>query len=170
MKINKMLFGDWQARSIIPVVKFKVPGLYLLTAKTYGVKGLLGGTHSWLVHADDSRQTVIEVTNVETIGVQGSSRFYSLRQVEPASIQEQLVFVSDRNGGQKWFGGTPKAVYLGNIGLDRILDISRAYPRLNSSFNVLTVNCNTFTSWVLCNLGHHIWTGIGAKNWAKLAK
>jgi hypothetical protein len=171
--LHQLLFGKWQDKSIESVADLKVPGLYFLAARTFGFKGLIGGTHSWLTHvADDMTHTVIEVTDIETLLMQGVSIYYTFTGMPNYMIdyREQLVFVSDRKGCQRWFGHAPKVTYLGNIDLDIVLDWTQIYPKISDRFNVLTSNCNTFTSWILHILGIEFRSGFGAKNWSKTAK
>lgn len=159
--------------SILPVADLKVPGLYFQAARAFGLKGLLGGTHSWLTHiADDLKHTVIEVTTIETLHVQGSSFYKSFRDTPNYLIDPELhqVFVSNRNGSQRWFGHDPKITYLGPMELDVLLSWSELYPHIHDTFRVLTTNCNTFTSWILHLMGVELWAGIGAKTWSKYAK
>lgn len=73
MGLQERICGRWQDKSIAKVVEFKVPGLYFLNARTFGLKGWIGGSHSWLVHVnEDFKQTVLEVTSYETLRVQGA--------------------------------------------------------------------------------------------------
>jgi hypothetical protein len=170
MRIQERVFGRWQDKSVNQSVHLKVPGLYFLAARTWGFKGLIGGTHSWLTHVGpDLAHTVIEVTNIETLHVQGSTCFSNFTG-KPASPQEHMVYMSNRPGDQLWFGHKPEVVYVGPLALDLLLDWTEHYPRLNHSFHVLHANCNTFTSWILHLLDVELWTGFGAKNWAKIAK
>lgn len=173
MGIHERLFGRWQDKSIEQAAELNVPGLYFLAARTFGLKGLLGGTHSWLTHVDhDMKHTVIEVTSIETLNVQGSGFYYGYNGMPnyEADIEEHRVFVSDRRGDQAWFGHAPEVVYIGPMELEPLLDWTGCYPKLDHAFNVLKANCNTFTSWILHLIGVELWIGIGAKNWSKLAK
>lgn len=170
MGLQERVFGRWQDQSVAKVVDFKVPGLYFLNARTYGFKGWVGGSHSWLVHVDqDYKQTVLEVTSYETLRVQGASDITGFK--EYTDEVEQQVLVSNREGGQMWFGHRPRVVvYLGPLVADTVLDWTKNYPLLRGSFSILQANCNTFTSWIMSLLGVELWTGIGAKSPAKWQK
>ena len=173
MNLHERLFGRWQDKSIKQFVSFEAPGLYFLNARTFGLKGWLGGTHSWLTHVSyDGSHTVIEVTNFEALHVQKATKIDSFR--DSVSQNDQHVIVSNRNGGQLWFGNKPLIItYLGDITLDSILDWVVSYPLLKTSFGILRVNCNTFTSWMLHLLNVKMWTGIGARsqaNWQKTTR
>ena len=167
--MHELLFGRWQDKSIDPIADLRVPGLYFNAARTFGFKGLLGGTHSWLTHVTNNlAHTVIEVTDIETLHVQGTSFYSSLcgQPIHRLGFCEKRVFMSDRHGCQRWFGHEPQITYLGPVELDNVLTWARLYPKLQHKFHTLTTNCNTFTSWILHILGIELWSGIGAKTWS----
>lgn len=151
-KLQELLLGRWQSRSIEKLVDFPLPGIYLLKARTFGFKGFIGGTHSWIVHVDmDNRCLVAEVTNLETLKVQGATVIETVRK--PINDREHLVFLSNREGGQKWFGAKPKSKYLGDISKIDFRNMIANYPLSQNVFNVLNANCNTFSSWIIYKLG-----------------
>jgi hypothetical protein len=103
------------------------------------------------VHVDSSdSHLVAEVTDLETLYVQGATKFKAMRN--PKSNHELIVFLSNRNGGQLWFGSMPKIFYLGNMTRQSFIELIDSYPLANNTFHVLNTNCNTFSSWICYKL------------------
>lgn len=123
----------------------KEPGTYILSANAWGLKGHLpGGKHSWVSTFDGHRWKTYEISDIETLEIQGASVFYA---TENNYSLRQLV-VSDRNPGTMWFGNTPRIDYSGPlISLDY-----QSYP-LKTRTNLVTRNCNTFVSYVVWRHG-----------------
>lgn len=166
-KLQELVLGRWQTKSVEKVVDFTQVGVYLLRARTFGFKGLIGGTHSWIVHVDmDGNCLVAEVTDLETLKLQGATMIEAVRK--PTSDQEQLVFLSNREGGQKWFGASPRVRYLGGVNKTTFRNMIATYPLADHVFHVLNANCNTFSSWIIYKLGFTPKNvGFGAKSTEK---
>lgn len=175
MGVQELLLGRWQDKSIEKVVDFPHAGVYLLKARTFGFKGIIGGTHSWIVRVDgEGNHLVAELTDIQSLKIQGASYYEGVR--EPAGEDDQLVFISNREGGQKWFGATPTGIYLGDLSEEEFRDFVTHYPLAGNKFDVLNANCNTFSSWICYCLGTEpimVNIGIGAKSssrWTKAPK
>lgn len=133
-KLQKFVFGAWQTKSIESVINFPHSGVYLLKARTFGFKGLIGGTHSWIVHVDmDNNHLVAEVTDLESLRIQGATQIEAVRK--PKADSEQLVFLSNRDGGQLWFGAKPKVLYLGGISKSNFRAMIATYPLSENVFH-----------------------------------
>jgi len=156
-KLDEQIFGRWQDRSIESVLKLDRPGTYFLSAKAYGFKGLVGGYHSWIVHVDAfKRQYVIEITSRESLKVQGATWWLNLDSDQ--GDVTQTLYISNRDGGQRWFGSTPEIwleLHMVNLNLLKLLKLLKEYPEMGHSFHFLNRNCNTFISWATATLNEH---------------
>jgi hypothetical protein len=151
-KLHDKLFGDWREKSVATCGYLDIPGIYLMAARAFGLKGYLGGLHSWIVQVSASGvQTVVEITDLETLEYQGVKTHEHYR--EQPGYTERMVVKTSRDGFQRWFGAEPKILDFTPIGHD--LDLSalcRCYPHLRDEFQLLDLNCNTFVSWVVYHL------------------
>jgi hypothetical protein len=173
MGIHERFFGRWQDKCIDRFVNFNVGGLYFLNARTFGLKGFLGGSHSWITFVSDDllTHTVIEVTDVESLHIQGATSITEFGLFTGPT--EKQVIMSNRDGGQLWFGEQPSVTYIGPSNIDVLLKWTTSYPLITQRFSLFNANCNTYTSWILHLLGMNLWTGIGCKStlkWAKTVK
>lgn len=148
-----MIFRDWRYCDISTVpLDLDKKYIYYLHARAWGLKGLVGATHSWFAvwSAKLDRWLVIENTDAETVGVQKAHVLHT----ETASWIEKGPFISDRDPRQKWFGGPPKIVgKISNPGLDvdQLIGFCKNYPI--KEFDLLTKNCHTFSSYFILVAG-----------------
>ena len=149
----KSLFTPWQDKSIEPVAGLITkPGLYFVNARAHGLKGLIGGTHSWIVgKLSDGSELVAEVTDIETLEVQGGLILIDPTGLVQRSKTEKAVIVSNRNASQRWFGSAPVVqtyIELTDAKITSFLfNAANSYPLNGYRFKLLYRNCNTFASW-----------------------
>lgn len=141
-KWNKLF--DWRQadiRSTDILKDITYPGTFILSAKSYGLKGFLpGARHSWVSTFNGVSWKTYEITDIETIQVQGAKIFFA----DYTTKDRLQLIVSDRDPSCFWFGNEPLIDYQGAyINLD---DLN--YP-LNSTANLITNNCNTFVSYIV---------------------
>lgn len=149
--------NEWHELSIDPVRGLlEKPGLYVLHAKAVGIKGILGGHHSWLASKlSDGRTLVAEVTDLETLDVQGGQLVASGKHL--SSSQHRAPLACWRDAEQRWFGAVPEVSCFLPISDDQLLyemlvEIVLKYPLRNKPFRILHRNCNTMVSWAV----HHL--------------
>jgi len=147
-KLHAFVFGDWRDKSTAVAGTFDAPGVYVMAARAHGLKGLLGGRHSYIVHVSGGGEhTVFEITDRETLGYQGATEFKSYK-TNPG-FDEPVLYRVLRNGYQEWFGAQPYVVYHTQVwpelvDLDALFEL---YPHKNDQFKLFYLNCNTFVSW-----------------------
>jgi hypothetical protein len=169
MGLNRLL-GDWRIESVEPVADL-ADGLHFMRARTIGLKGVLGGYHSYAAYVRGGVHTVFEVSDAETLDHQGVTlRSYIERPLTPKT---QVVLASDRHGYQRWFGAAPKVLATCNVPLIEVLTIVSEYPQASMKFHVLRNNCNTFVSWLAYNVGCKLpwtWGMRSHRYWARREK
>lgn len=163
--LDKLVFGPWNEASTARVLELEKPGLYILSARTYGVKQYVGATHSFSSHLGPDGWRTLEVIDPISLDVMGYKELDRLS----VSKSSERVTLSDRHPGCMWFGNLP-SVILGpfDISFDATLFYASRYPFLHRPFNLFRANCNTFTSWLMhcLNLdGPNI--GYGAREWKR---
>lgn len=144
-----MVFGDWRTRDQTPIsMKFARSYIYYLHSRAWAAKGYLGGTHSWFVFwsTEHGRWLVVELTDMETIDVQNAKLIFVRDSV---GYYERTPIISDRIPDSRWFGSNPKIIGCtkSSLGFDDIKQACINYPI--KDFNVLTRNCNTFSSYMI---------------------
>lgn len=152
----KRIVGDWRDYSTDETGMLG-DGIYFTSAKAFGLKGYLGGVHSWLTYVKRGKHTVIETTDRETLIVQRAKKIIPLSPVE--NDEQKTVFISDRNGTQQWFGMKPvywEILPTNLISLKTIEDIAKSYPYLGHEFDLFKLNCNTFMSWLHYRVEQHV--------------
>jgi hypothetical protein len=155
--LHDTLFGRWQDQAVN--IELELPdGLHFMRARTFGLKGRLGGQHSYVAYVRNGVHTVFEVSSAETLDYQEVSfRSYIRRPVAPL---EQVVLASDRHAGQRWFGHKPRLLAtVRDAALLDVLDVVNDYPKVTTGFHLFANNCNTFVSWVAYNFNVKLpWT------------
>lgn len=149
-----MIFKDWRLcdQSLVDL-EFKKDQLYYVHARAWHLKGWLFGRHSYLTwwSPEHKKQLVIEYTDRETLAVQGADIVYGGRD----EYQLHAPFISTRPANARWFGADPiikGSCGIGNIKYQDFVDACEQYPNRITEFNLLTNNCNTFTSYLLYKL------------------
>lgn len=144
----KIGFKDWRqcSQNLVPLQLDKNQ-LYYIHARAWHIKGYLGGTHSWTTFYDSyyKEWLVVEYTNRETLAYQNANIIYDGNSTDDDT--KHAPYVSDRACNAQWFGGDPKIVdHCPTLELNAILIACKSFPY--NGFNLLTMNCNTFTSYL----------------------
>lgn len=148
-KLQKNVYGDWRTKDISETyLSDLTAGAHILSARAFGLKGHLGGYHTWLAFVDADSHTVFEITDVETVLIQANKHIvYSFHRDSSLALIK-----SNRRATQKWFGSNPeKLVSLPTLTLLQCEHLVETYKShvLDSRYHLLKNNCNTFVSWVL---------------------
>jgi hypothetical protein len=164
-------YPKWYDADISPTDVLKsihIPHICFLSANAYGLKGKLpGGKHTWMSVFNGGFWTTYEVTDMETLTVQGGYPWHG-----KVDKQSRQIIVSDRDPSQKWFGSEPRLDYIGKYASQSVLTKAmNEYPK-NGNFNLLTNNCSTFVSYMAWKLGEDYrapYVGFKSKKyWEKL--
>jgi hypothetical protein len=147
-----MFFKDWRLLDQSPVdLLIEKEYVYYIHSRAWALKGLLGGTHSWIAFwsSEHNEWLVIELSDQETVEVQ-KGNIYWIR--DSASYQEHSPIISNRIPNAKWFGTTPAIVgkCKNNISYKEFINVCKTYPIQN--FRLIDQNCNTFTSFLISEL------------------
>lgn len=143
-----MFFKDWRIcdQSVIALPLLDTNRFYYMQAQAWHLKGYLGGTHSYCTFYHNDKWLVVELTDVETLNVQNAKTVY-----HGALEFEHAPFISDRPYNAKWFGHSP---YIVDSCIapeyEEIISACKNYPI--NKFEILTTNCNTFTSYLISTL------------------
>lgn len=136
-------WSDWRHADISEtniLASFKTPVTCFLSANAWGLKGFLPrAKHSWAASFNGYSWKTYEITDIETVEIQGGNIFYALHSDKEL---KQLI-ISDRSPSTKWFGNMPRIDHIHSY-ID--LDL-RKYP-LNCNINLTSNNCNTLTSYI----------------------
>lgn len=148
----KLGFKDWRecSQDLIPL-RLDLQDLTYIHAKTWHLKGYLGGTHSWMaVWGKEHKQwLVIEINDKETLEYQGGKIIYDGSKT--SDPKERAPFITTRPVTAQWFGNNPKVIGRCHCPpLDAIIKAIDEYPL--KDFKLITVNCNTFTSYLIWKL------------------
>lgn len=127
-----------------------------MRARAHGFKGHFGW-HTYVVY----HELVIEITDLETLSVQGAHDIQRLTHRQ-LGYSERGLYVSKRPPGQLWFGNKPQVV-VGFTTDEDLTAVAHEYPFLNAKFNLASRNCATFTGWLAKRLGVKIPYMIGAR-------
>lgn len=146
-------YPKWYDADISPtdvLSSIKLSAICFLSADAYGLKGKLpGGKHTWITVFNGSFWKTYEVTDMETLSVQGGYPWYGDTTSKPRQI-----IVSDRDPSQKWFGSEPRLDYIAPyLSQSKMVQFLNDYPKHNEYFNLLTNNCSTFTSYMAWRMG-----------------
>lgn len=144
----KIWFKDWRrcSQDIIPL-ELDTDQIYYIHAKAWHIKGYLGGTHSWTTFYDHThnRWLVAEYTDRETLAYQNAKIIYDGNLTK--DDKKHAPYISDRPYNAQWFGSDPKIVdHCLACEADKILAACKSFPY--DGFSLLTLNCNTFTSYL----------------------
>jgi hypothetical protein len=143
-------WNNWRNASIekTNIIDDVQPGIYFFSANAWGLKGKLpGGKHSWAAVYNGSWATY-EVTDLETIEVQGATASVYGHQV----YNKRQVIISNRDPRTMWFGNKPTLIeYSKNVqGLYTRL-FADPYPE--EDVKLYKNNCNTYLSYLLWATG-----------------
>jgi len=145
------MFRDWRHCNQNEVeMEFDKDSIYYVHARAWHLKGYLGGKHSYITwfSKEHNQQLVVEYTDRETLDVQEADIIYSGTD----DYFAHAPFISNRKPNRRWFGADP---YIkGYCSLyprtySDFVDACDIYPNRNKEFNILTNNCNTFSSYLL---------------------
>lgn len=164
-----MIFKDWRECSQEPrPLDLQYNGLYYIDAQAWHIKGYLGGRHSWCTfNMPKYGWVVVELTTRETLRVQNTRDIiYDGGVGLPEDAH--APFITNRPPNRQWFGHDPKVVWVHpyRVEYEDVEVACKSYPY--KEFNMLTRNCNTFTSWLMHHLGVNVRTlmkPIGWKKW-----
>ena len=151
-----MFFKDWRLLDQSPVgLPFEKEYIYYVHSRAWALKGWLGGTHSWITFWSNQHDKwlVVELTDKETITIQHANLLYVWDNV---GYRAHCPIVSDRTPDAKWFGTIPKIHkrVLNTVKYSDIEQACRDYPF--KEFDLLTRNCNTFSSYIIDKLNLNI--------------
>lgn len=149
MSLHDRVFGQWYEKSTEVVIKLN-PGIHLLSARAFGLKGYIGGQHSWVAQVGlDGQQHVFELTDAETLSVQGATTCSSFTEPSFLAPFYKVIYASDRAAGQRWFGAKPTVwkSWRPELSYLDVVELVTEYPH-HGEFHVLGKNCNTFSSWL----------------------
>jgi hypothetical protein len=146
-----MLFKDWKQCDISQDFDLilDTEKTYYLHATAWHLKGLLGGTHSFIACYDKSRGVwfVAEVTDRETLDVQKCNAIYA----GTMDYYERAPYITNRVYNARWFGHKVKIIdSCPAVDFSDILYATKSYPI--TEFNLLKANCNTFSSYLIWKL------------------
>lgn len=135
--------SDWRYADISDtgiLSNASAPSTYILSSPSWGLKGLLpGARHSWVASFNGLSWKTYEITDLETVEVQGANVLYA----KYADCQIKQLIVSDRNPSTLWFGNKPKIDHKFNY----VEICANSYP-CNIDVDLIFNNCNTFTSYI----------------------
>lgn len=149
-----MIFSDWRKADISEVLMaLDNDYVYFLHSRAWGLKGYLGGTHSWLAFwcHENKKWMVAEVSDRETVDVQGARTYCAGTE----HYSDKTPILSDRSPRQKWFNAYPSIVAKERrrITIQQASAVIRSYPF--SQYKLLHRNCNTFFSYLVYELDLH---------------
>lgn len=122
--------------------------LYYIHAQAWHIKGYLGGTHSYCAFYHAGDWLVVELSDQETLDVQGGETVY----IGTESYYDRAPCISKRPFNAKWFGHRPHIIDKCRLpAYDDILAVCKNYPL--GQFKIFTQNCNTFISYLIHELG-----------------
>jgi hypothetical protein len=126
-------------------------GFYYINAQAWHIKGYLGGRHSWCAFKHNDRWLTVELTTRETLDVQKAEII--LTSDRHAPYDAHRPFISTRAPNRQWFGHDPHVQWIHpyRVKFNDVVDACYEYPH-QKEFNLLTKNCNTFTSFLLWKL------------------
>jgi hypothetical protein len=148
-----MFFKDWRecSQDILPL-NLNKKRFYYIQAQACYLKGYFGGTHSYCTFWDRNykKWLVIEKTKMETLLHQNCDVVYC--GIDSKELNNPMPYISTRIPNAQWFGHNPYVVdsCINTIQLKELIEVCKEYPY--KEFNLLTRNCNTFTSFLIWKL------------------
>lgn len=144
----KFRFTDWREcnQNLIPMNLDKCI-VYYMQARAWHIKGYLGGTHSWTTFYSDLHNSwlVAEYTERETLSYQMGEIIYDGNNT--LDDTRYAPYITTRPFNAQWFGADPYIVDCCFSPLyNQILKACVEFPY--NEFNLLYLNCNTFTSYL----------------------
>jgi hypothetical protein len=148
-----MMFKDWRlcSQDSIPM-DLQYRGLYYIHAQAWHIKGYLGGRHSWCTfNVPKHGWVTVELTTRETLAHQDCKVLWVKK--DGVALDDHAPFISTRAPNKQWFGHDPQVVWIHpyDVSYEDVVKACEDYPI--EEFNILTKNCNTFTSWLMYRLG-----------------
>ena len=146
---NVTVFRDWREEDQSSInYSFNKDYVYYVHARAWALKGWLGGTHSWIVFWSEQHNhwAVVEISDKETLIIQQAKILW----IQPyAGLFDKVPIISSRVPDAKWFGAKPIIVGRSpkTFGYNDIVLACKEYPK--KEFQLLTTNCNTFTSYLV---------------------
>jgi hypothetical protein len=169
MRFFGLTLGDWRTHStassgLLDGASSRAPGgIYLLSARTCGLKGLAPGSrHSWISVFESDRWTTVEISDTQALSLQlapdGRPARWRHFGAPGKSNQFFAPFVSDRSPDGLWFGQTPRLEWHcadphRAAAFCRHLDaVCEAYL-FRDVFSLMDNNCSKFASYLLWQAG-----------------
>ena len=144
------MITDWRLASQESVeLNLSTEYMYHIHSVSCGVKGLIGGTHSYLTFfsRQHDKWLVVEVTDLETLEIQNASVLYCKK--DRPGYQEKTVYISDRKNDARWFGHKPSIVDKAST-VPKLYDIIVACDAyIHDDFDLIKKNCNTLVSYLI---------------------
>jgi hypothetical protein len=167
MRFLGLTLGNWRmhstASSGLDHITGATGGLYLLSARTCGLKGLVPGSrHSWISVYQNGCWSTVEITDAETLSLQQAAGGRPARWKHfgaPGTPSRfPAPFISDRMPDGLWFGQAPRLEWhcadpQRGAAFHRQLDaLCQAY-RFRHKFSLTDNNCSKFVSYLLWQAG-----------------
>ena len=149
----KFGFKDWrECTQDLKPLDLNKSQLYYIQARAWNNKGWIGGTHSYTTFFSEEHKSwmVAEYTERETLSYQNGVTVYDGNLTSDDT--KHAPYISTRSYNAQWFGANPYIV-------DTCLaptykEVQQACVEFPySEFNILNLNCNTFTSYLHWKLG-----------------
>jgi hypothetical protein len=149
----KFGFKDWRecSQDLIPITLDK-SRLYYMQARAWNFKGYIGGTHSWTTFFSKEHNAwlVVEYTERETLSFQDGRTIYDGNVT--IDDTKHAPYIASRSYNAQWFGADPYIVdSCLSVTYSEMLKACTEFPY--TEFDILHLNCNTFTSYLHWKLG-----------------
>jgi hypothetical protein len=141
-------WNNWRKYSIVKtsIVDNAEDGIYFFSANAFGIKGKLpGGKHSWVSIKNSLGWTTYEITDIETLEVQGA-RYINTPVHLDKTIKQ--ILVSNRDPSTLWFGNVPKVIHYCKDSIDFKWNTT-LFPYSCDKIQLHKNNCNTYLSYLL---------------------
>jgi hypothetical protein len=163
----KFGFKDWRecSQDLVPLELDK-SYIYYMQARAWHLKGYIGGTHSYTTFYSRKHNSwaVVEYTERETLSYQDGKTLYDGNY--SSDDTEHAPYISTRSYNAQWFGSNPYVVdFTLAPEYDEVELACKDFPY--QGFDLLKLNCNTFTSYLHWKLGLHLkrpFRSVGYKN------
>jgi hypothetical protein len=142
-----MLLSDWRKSDVSPVnMDLNKNKIYAFSARSVGLKGYLGGSHTWYGFWSKEQQKwlVIELTDLESLEIQKAEVLFKTTN----DYLKLSPFIVARDPRGRWFGAHPKIVdeCFGSLDFSDLVNYCKLYPF--EQYKVLSQNCNSFFSFL----------------------
>lgn len=142
-----MIFKNWRTSDVSSInIHLNPKKIYLFSARSVGLKGYLGGSHTWFGFWSKENQQwqVIELTDHESLKIQGANVLFKMTD----EFLKLVPFIVARDPRGRWFGAEPKIVdeCYGSLDMRDLISYCQDYPF--KDYKVLSQNCNSFTSFL----------------------